>query len=308
MKFRCTRLVSLMLALVLLASVLTLPALAAPHYYDVDTDIYGEGFIKLRTYYQEAGEKVTVTAYPDRGYILTSLKVIKDNGHTVDFYTVRRNQFRFVMPYSDVTVRAVFTPAWLVALGALGIFEENEVIPFDDVTYYDWYYDAVRFVYDNGFMEGTGERTFSPNGSLTRGMIAQILYNVEGENRSYASTFSDVPNGKWYADAVNWAAQNDIVHGVGEDKFAPEKAVTRQEMAAIFYRYAEIKGYDMSASASLASYPDAGKVSGWAENAMEWAVGSYLISGRTNGNLDPTGDATRAEVAQIIMWFCSNVL
>ena len=308
MKFRCTRLVSLVLALVLLACTLTVPALAAPHYFDVEMDIYGEGSLTLSTNCQKAGEKVTVTASPDRGYLLTSLKVIKGNGRTVDFYSVRRNQYRFIMPYSDVTVQAVFTPAWLVALGALGAFEENEVIPFDDVTYYDWYYDAVRFVYDNGFMEGTGERTFSPNGSLTRGMIAQILYNAEKETRSYASEFSDVSNGKWYADAVNWAAKNDIVRGVGDGKFAPEKAVTRQEMAAIFYRYAELKGYDMSASGDLSGFPDASKVSGWAETAMEWAVGSYLISGRTNGNLDPTGNATRAEVAQIIMWFCSNVL
>ncbi len=179
---------------------------------------------------------------------------------------------------------------------------------FTDVNPGDWYYDAVKFVFDNNFMDGVGDGKFNPDGTLTRAMIAQVLYNLEGETSSYPTVFDDVAKSAWYADAVNWAAASGIVEGKGNNKFDPNAAITRQEMAAILYRYSELKGYDVSDVDSLAAFTDADKVASWAKEPMGWAVENYVINGKGNGKLDPTGTATRAEVAQILMNLCNNVL
>ena len=179
---------------------------------------------------------------------------------------------------------------------------------FTDVSGSAWYYDAVKFVYDYDLMDGVGGGKFNPDGTLTRAMIAQVLYNLEGAPGSYPTVFDDVAKSAWYADAVNWAAASGIVEGKGNNKFDSNAPVTRQEMAAILYRYAELKGYDVSKADSLGGYKDAAQVASWAKDAMGWAVENYVINGKGASRLDPTGTATRAEVAQILMNFCNNVL
>ena len=204
-----------------------------------------------------------------------------------------------------------FTALWRNNLGIIGdiiggAVEEKEF--FTDVSMGDWYYEAVKFCFDYDLMNGVGNGKFSPDTTLTRAMLAQVLYNLDEARGSYAGVFTDVTGSAWYANAVNWAAASGIVEGKGNNKFDPDAPVTRQEMAAIFYRYASYKGYDVSAAASLDRFTDASKVASWAKDAMSWAVGGYVINGKGAGRLDPTGTATRAEVAQILMNFCNNVL
>ena len=207
----------------------------------------------------------------------------------------------------DTTFTAQWMSNWEIVddiAGAAGSGKEF----FTDVSVGDWYYEAVKFVFDNNFMDGVGDGKFNPDGTLTRAMIAQVLYNLEGETGSYPTVFDDVAKSAWYADAVNWAAASGIVEGKGNNKFDPNAAITRQEMAAILYRYSELKGYDVSKVDSLAAFTDANKVADWAKDAMGWAVENYVINGKGAGKLDPTGTATRAEVAQILMNLCNNVL
>lgn len=209
--------------------------------------------------------------------------------------------------YRDTTFTAQWLNNWGVIGGIIGGAGESDTF-FTDVPGSAWYYDAVKFVYDYDLMDGVGNHKFNPDGTLTRAMIAQVLYNLEGASGAYPSVFTDVADSAWYAKAVNWAAASGIVEGKGNNKFDPNAPITRQEMAAILYRYAELKGYDVSKVDSLNGYTDASKVASWAKEAMGWAVENYVINGKGASRLDPTGTATRAQVAQILMNFCNNVL
>lgn len=211
----------------------------------------------------------------------------------------------------EIAKDTTFTAQWLNNWHVIGGIVSGAVPSdtfFTDVPGSAWYYDAVKFVYDYDLMNGVGSSKFNPDGTLTRAMLAQVLYNLDEARGSYASVFTDVAGSAWYANAVNWAAASGIVEGKGNNKFDPDAPVTRQEMAAILYRYASFKGYDVSKTNDLSSFNDAPKVASWAKDAMSWAVGSYVLNGKGAGRLDPTGTATRAEVAQILMNFCNNVL
>ena len=164
---------------------------------------------------------------------------------------------------------------------------------FDDVSKNSWYKDAVQYVYENGLMTGTSSYLFSPNADTTRGMIVTILARLEGENTN---------GNPWYAAGRKWAMANDISDGTNM-----EGKITREQLAAMLYRYAKMKGYNFSASADISGYADASSVSGWALDAMQWAVGAGLINGRTATTLAPQGNATRAEVAAILMRFAQNI-
>jgi len=179
---------------------------------------------------------------------------------------------------------------------------------FRDVKTTDWFYEAVEYVAQNNMMSGTAANIFSPNQTTTRGMIVTILHRMEGEPTTTGTTFSDVAKGQWYTNAVAWASANDIVTGYGGGIFGPNDAITREQMAAILYRYAQHKGYETGASGNITSFSDGGKVSSYAVQAMKWAVGSGLISGVSNNTLSPQGGATRAQAATILMRFCNNVL
>ena len=173
-------------------------------------------------------------------------------------------------------------------------------IGFTDVVEGKWYYDAVHTAVNNGWFNGTSATTFSPDGEMTRAMIVTVLYRMEGAPAVGSDTaFTDLTAG-WYKDAIAWAAENGIVEGVGEGRFAPNTAVSRQQIATILYRYSEFKGQDISAVGELATFADGTAVSDYAVGAMRWAVGEGLIQGKTGNLLDPKGSATRAQVATIL--------
>ena len=179
-----------------------------------------------------------------------------------------------------------------------------EGLPFVDVAPGEWYYDAVDFVYRNGLMNGIDSAVFSPNTTTTRGMIVTILYRFDGTAAAGASGFTDVPEDQYYTSPVAWAAANGIVTGYGDGRFGPNDTITRQQMAAILYRYAQYRGYDVTARANLSGYQDAGQVESYAADAMSWANAEGLISGMDATTLAPGGFATRAQVATILMRFC----
>ena len=183
---------------------------------------------------------------------------------------------------------------------------EEPGLPFTDVPDGIWYEEAVRFVYDNGIMQGTAEGRFTPYGVTTRGTIVTMLYRLEGEPAVTGSDFADVADGQFYSNAVAWASANGIVSGYGNGSFGPSDNVTREQMAVILHNYAVFKGYDVSASGDLSVFTDSGAISSWAQESMAWAVGSGLMSGKGSGVLDPSGTATRAELAQMFMNFCGQ--
>ncbi len=180
---------------------------------------------------------------------------------------------------------------------------------FIDVNESHWFYEAVKFVYEAGLMNGEGENTFNPQGNLNRAMLVTILYRLENTPEvTEANQFSDVSAGQWYTEAVIWASVNGIVNGYEDGTFAPTNNVTREEMAAMLMRYAEYKGIDVTATKDISGYNDAAKVSAWAQQNMAWSNSAGLIQGDENNNLNPQGKATRAEAATILMRLVKNVI
>ena len=170
----------------------------------------------------------------------------------------------------------------------------------------DWFHENVVYVYENGLMNGTSDTLFTPYGTVTRGMIVTILHRLEGEPESgYDMPFTDVAEGQWYTEAIRWAAGEGIVNGVSDTAFAPNDPITREQFAAILWRYAKSKGYDVSIgeSTNILSYSDFDEISEYAIEAMQWACGAGIISGRGGGILDPRGTASRAEAAAMLMRF-----
>ena len=184
--------------------------------------------------------------------------------------------------------------------------------PFTDVVAGTWYYGAAAYAYNNGLFAGMTPTTFAPNATMTRAMLVSVLWRLAGEPAPKApNTFVDVPDGAWYTDAVTWAAENGVVSGIGGSRFDPSGFVTRAQTAEILYNYAHSKGYDVSARADLTAFPDAGSVSGWAEEALSWANAAGLINGTVRDGqtiLDPQGSASRAQVAMILMNYVEHVV
>lgn len=178
--------------------------------------------------------------------------------------------------------------------------------PYFDVSSTAWYYNAVKYAVEKGLFSGVTDTQFGPNVSMTRGMLVTVLYKLEGRPAAGGNSFIDVSSNAYYSNAVAWAASKNIVSGIGDGMFAPGQAISREQMVVILYKYAQSKGMDTSASASLSNFADYDKVSPWAREAMQWAVGAGLISGKNGSILDPTGTATRAEVASILMNFLED--
>ena len=242
-------------------------------------------------------------------------KVTKEKGTTVDLgqYVPTREGYTFAGWYSDEALTQKVTSVKLNGNTTVyAKWTENAVtptLPFTDVKSGDWFYEAVQYVYDKGMMTGVSADRFAPASTTTRGMIVTILYRLENEPAvSGGSAFTDVENGAWYADAVAWAAANDIVNGTSATTFAPNSPITREQMAAILYRYAAYKGYDVSQKADLSGYTDAASISGYAKDALAWANAQKLITGVTDTTLNPQGSATRAQVATILMRLCETVV
>ncbi len=240
----------------------------------------------------KAGTTVTLTPVPDRGYQVGAVAVTDRFGDAVAVTEQADGTYTFTMPNGQVTVTVTF---------------EQAPLPFHDVTEGDWFYDAVRCAYENSLMDGVGDNLFAPNSQTTRAQLVTILHRLAGQPAvSGDLIFTDVEAGTWYADAVAWAAENGIVNGTTDTTFAPGEDITREQLVTVLYRYAESKGYDVSASADLSGYPDAGQVQDYAQPAMAWAVAEGIVEG-VDGNLNPTGDATRAQIATILMRFCEGV-
>ena len=242
---------------------------------------------------------ITITVSPDEGYELESLTVTDGDGDEVDLTRESATEYTFGMPRSRVTVEASFA----------GIAPEP--LPFGDVDDGDWFADAVRFVYENGMMNGVSETGFAPHATTSRSMIVTILYRLEGEPVvDDAMDFVDVAGDAWYTDAVRWAAGEGIVGGYGDGLFGPDDPVTREQLAAILYRYAVYKGYNVSVGedTNILSYDDFADLSEYAIPAMQWACGAGIVNGTSESTLTPQGEATRAQVAAMLMRFCENTM
>ena len=241
-------------------------------------------------------------------------KVTKNKGTTIDLaqYAPTKSGATFEGWYADKGLTKKITSVKLDANTTVyAKWTEAPVsgLPFGDVKTADWFYNDVKYVYEKGMMAGTAADVFAPNATTTRAMIVTILYRLEGSPAvTGTSAFVDVPAGQWYTDAVNWAAANQIVKGTSATTFAPNDSITREQMAAILYHYAQYKGYDVTKKADLSGYSDNGQVSAYAKDALAWANAAKLINGVTNTTLAPQGNATRAQVSAILHRFCDGVV
>ena len=235
------------------------------------------------------GSTVTLTVTPDSGYLLDTLTVTDSRGNTVKLTGKGDSKYTFTMPSRAVTVKATFVPVQT---------EWNN--PYTDVTMGTWYYEAVRFVSENGFMGGYGGSLFGPNDNLSRGQLAQILYNHTGRTViRTSSTFTDVDPDAWYSTAVSWAVSEGIVSGYGDGCFGPNDPVTREQLAVMLWRYAG----SPAATEKELNFTDADRASGYALEALRWAVENDIINGKDSGFLAPQDRAARAQVAQTLMNF-----
>ncbi len=241
----------------------------------------------------KAGTTVTLTPSPDAGYQVGTVAVTDRFGEAVAVTEQADGTYTFTMPNGQVTVTVTF---------------EQAPLPFHDVTEGDWFYDAVRYAYETGLMDGVGDNLFAPNSQTTRAQLVTILYRLAGEPEPGGdSGFSDVAAGTWYTDAVAWAAQNGIVNGVSDTEFAPGEDITREQLAAILYRYAACQGYDVSQRADLSGFGDASSISDYAQEALSWAHAQGLVLGFEDGSLRPQGTASRAQIAAVLMRFLAAV-
>ena len=237
------------------------------------------------------GRTVTITVTPEAGYALERLTVTDKYGSALKLTALGGGKYTFEMPASQVNIQAVFVP---------------EQLPFADVKPTDWFYEAVAYVYEHGLMDGVGSNRFAPNASTTRAMIVTILWRLEGEPEADDTMpFADVAANTWYTEAVRWAAGEGIVEGYSETAFGPNDPITREQLAAILWRYAKYLELDVSIgeNTNILSYTDAAEISEYAIPALQWACGAGILEG-SNGSLSPRANATRAEVATMLMRVC----
>ena len=236
------------------------------------------------------GDRVTITTQPDEGYKLGEITVTRPNGQKVTLTPAGDGKYTFTQPGVKVTIDVTFVP---------------EEWPFVDVAESDWFFQAVKYVFERGIMVGTSDTTFEPQSSVTRGQVVQMLYNLEGQPTVTGEDgFTDVQSKDWWYNAVVWASQNEVVSGYGDGTFQPKRNISRQEFAQMLFNYAKFKGYDLTATGDLTKFPDGGDVAGWAETAMQWANGNELINGHADtGKLDPLGTTVRAQAASILTKF-----
>ena len=260
--------------------------------FTVSVDSGKNGSVTVSPKRAEKGDTVTITVKPNEGYELDKLVVTGKNGGEIKLINEGGGKYTFKMPASRAEIEASFAK-----------IEAEPKLPFADVSSGDWYYDAVVYVYKNGLMDGTGPAAFAPTTVLTRSMAAQVLWNL-ADSPAVPGTagFTDVPSDAWYAGAVNWSAARGIVTGYSTGAFGPEDAVTREQLAAMLYRYAGTP----EPTGSLDGFNDKDAVSDYAADALCWAVDEGLLTGKGGGWLDPAGTATRAEMAAILMRFTES--
>ena len=249
----------------------------------------GDGVAKVDKSYASAGAKVTITVTPGRNATVQRITVTDEDGQRLKLTENRDGTYSFTMPNGAANVYARFSGSGL---------------PFADVPSGSWYYDDVAYVYDTGLMTGLTVTAFGPNLSTTRGMIVTILWRMENEPAAkHGCPFADVRRGSYYEQAIAWASENGIVTGFDSSTFAPDRAITREQLAAILFRFAAYRGMDaVTLRENLSSFQDQAAISAYAVSALNWAVGEGLMQG-TGDKLEPTGSATRAQVAAMLRRF-----
>lgn len=272
----------------------------APTTYDIVIPSALANIVKADKTKAAAGDTVTLTAAGEG-----TLTVTDANGKTVALTDLGSGKYTFKMPSAKVSVGFKTTADQPCDGG-----RDCPSAPFTDVDTAKWYHLSVDYVLTHKMMNGVSSRAFAPNANLTRGMLVQILYNLEGKPKGAAANFSDVQADAWYAEAVGWAASNKVVTGYADGTFRPNAAVTREQAAAILYRYAQSKGIDVSVgeNTNILSYVDVQQASEYAIPALQWAVGAGVLNGKNGGRLAPTGTATRAEIAAIMQRWCENII
>lgn len=272
----------------------------APTTYDVVIPSALANIVKADKTKAAAGDTVTLTAAGEG-----TLTVTDANGKTVALTDLGSGKYTFEMPSAKVNVGFKTTADQPCDGG-----KDCPSAPFTDIDTAKWYHLSVDYVLTHKMMNGVSSHEFAPNANLTRGMLVQILYNLEGKPKGTAANFSDVQADAWYAEAVGWAASNKVVTGYADGTFRPNAAVTREQAAAILYRYAQSKGIDVSVgeNTNILSYVDVQQASEYAIPALQWAVGAGVLNGKNGSRLAPTGTATRAEIAAIMQRWCENII
>ena len=282
------------------APVVFVPVIAVTT-YQVNVLDSANGTITSNYQTAAAGTTVTLTVKPDEAYLLENLVVTDKNGNVIELTDKGEGMYTFVMPAADVEAAGSF------------VLPEPEADPFDAFTDLDktaWYREGVKYALENGIMSGMGDGLFVPNGTTTRAQLAMILWNLEGRPAAEAASFTDVRADDWFAGAVDWAAANKVIGGYGDGTFGPNDPLTREQLVTILYRYAQFKGVDVSVGedTNILSYNDVAEVSEWAIPAFQWAVGSGAVTGKTESTLNPKDTATRAEIATLIMRYCTQIV
>lgn len=256
------------------------------------------GTVTAKKSYAEEGETFRFTVTPDEGWELDTLSVTDNRGTELDVKYEGDSVYSFKMPARRVEIQVSFREI------------PPESLPFTDIADNAWYADAVRYVYKHGLMAGTSATTFAPDVTTSRSMIATILWRMAGSPVvNYAMTYTDVAQGQWYSEAVRWATSEGIVGGYGNGLFGTNDPITREQFAAMLYRFAQEQGYDVSIgeNTNILSYTDVADLSEYAISAMQWAVGAGIINGTGDGStLSPQGQATRAQAAVMLMRFCEE--
>ena len=280
--------------------------------YGANVKLYWENYQKALIEQQEAVDESMTALYEKNPELAEQAATALAKGVSEEAFanakTILTELWAFVKAdqAGELTEEDVFTPSVLTE-NKMPTYSMDMAYSFDDVDSSAWYADAVSYVAENGIMNGAGNGTFAPDTVMSRAMLVQVLYNLEGKPEAADCTFTDVAADAWYADAVAWAADAGIVTGVSDTTFAPDQMMTREQIATILYRYAAYKNYDVTASNDLSSYTDAGQIGSYAVEAMQWTNGAGLITGSTATTLNPLGSATRAEVATILMRFLESV-
>ena len=244
------------------------------------------------------------------GSAITDMREANNTRISLTKYVPTRQGHTFIGWYSDRSltnqVSEVSLTKNMTVYAGWRADENPDIVvnPFTDVSEKDWFYNDAMFVYKNGLMLGTSKTLFGPHGTVTRGMMATILWRMEGSLAPKGeNSFTDVEAGRWYADAITWTTENGIFAGYSKDKFGPDDPITREQLTAIFYRYADYKGYKLTVTGNLDKFEDADKITDYAKTVMQWAVGNGLIKGKSETLLDPQGTATRAEISAMLHRF-----
>lgn len=251
------------------------------------------GAVVVSTAQPDYGEVVTIVPQPESGYVVETVTVADADGEVLAVTALEDGSYQFIQPRGTVEIVVTF-----VALS-----EEPVVLPFVDVAAEDWYGDAVAAVYARGLMTGTAEDAFAPELAVTRGMVVSILHRLAGSPTVSAEVFADVAADDWYGQAVAWAANEGIASGTSAETFSPNAAVTREQLAALLCNFAAQQGVDTTARSDLSCFDDAAAVSDWAQDAVSWAHAEGLLAGTSATTLSPQGEATRAQLAVMLVRF-----